>query len=113
MKTVTAMPKSPHPLYEAFCGTLEDHGFEVARGVFGASMTVELANESRSRSSSRPSRPNGGGAYRLPLSVHALHPPEQANHRRPVTERIHGQSRLPQADTHRRESRQAGRGESP
>jgi D-tyrosyl-tRNA(Tyr) deacylase len=40
-----ARPERAEPLYEAFCGALEDHGFEVARGVFGARMSVELAND--------------------------------------------------------------------
>ena len=33
------------PLYEAFCAALEGEGVEVARGVFGARMVVELAND--------------------------------------------------------------------
>ena len=40
-----ARPECAEPLYEAFCGALEDHGLEVARGVFGARMSVELAND--------------------------------------------------------------------
>ncbi len=33
------------PLYEAVCDTLEELGTSVQRGVFGADMTVELAND--------------------------------------------------------------------
>jgi D-aminoacyl-tRNA deacylase len=40
-----ARPERAEPLYEAFCGALEDHGLDVARGVFGARMSVELAND--------------------------------------------------------------------
>jgi D-tyrosyl-tRNA(Tyr) deacylase len=40
-----ARPERAELLYEAFCGALEDHGFEVARGVFGAYMQVELVND--------------------------------------------------------------------
>jgi D-aminoacyl-tRNA deacylase len=40
-----ARPEQAEPLYEAFCGALEDHGLEVARGVFGARMEVELVND--------------------------------------------------------------------
>jgi D-aminoacyl-tRNA deacylase len=40
-----ARPKEAQPLYEAFCGALEDEGVEVARGLFGARMLVELAND--------------------------------------------------------------------
>ena len=40
-----ARPERAQPLYEAFCGALEDHGLEVARGLFGARMSVELAND--------------------------------------------------------------------
>jgi D-tyrosyl-tRNA(Tyr) deacylase len=40
-----ARPEGAEPLYKAFCGALEDHGLEVARGVFGAQMSVELAND--------------------------------------------------------------------
>jgi D-tyrosyl-tRNA(Tyr) deacylase len=39
-----ARPERAEPMYEAFCGVLEDHGLEVARGVFGARMSLELAN---------------------------------------------------------------------
>ena len=40
-----ARPERAEPLYDAFCGALEDHGVEVKRGVFGARMSVELAND--------------------------------------------------------------------
>jgi D-tyrosyl-tRNA(Tyr) deacylase len=40
-----ARPEHAEPLYEAFSGALEDHGLEVARGVFGARMSIELAND--------------------------------------------------------------------
>jgi D-aminoacyl-tRNA deacylase len=40
-----ARPEQAGPLYEAFCGALEDEGIEVARGVFGARMEVELVND--------------------------------------------------------------------
>ena len=33
------------PLYRAVCAGLEEHGTRVERGVFGADMTVELAND--------------------------------------------------------------------
>jgi len=33
------------PLYRAVCVGLEEHGIRVERGVFGADMTVELAND--------------------------------------------------------------------
>jgi len=33
------------PLYEAFCAALESGGVRVERGVFGASMAVELVND--------------------------------------------------------------------
>jgi D-tyrosyl-tRNA(Tyr) deacylase len=33
------------PLYRAVCTSLERHGTRVERGVFGADMTVELAND--------------------------------------------------------------------
>jgi D-aminoacyl-tRNA deacylase len=39
-----ARPELAEPLYEAFCGTLEAEGVRVARGVFGARMSVELVN---------------------------------------------------------------------
>jgi D-aminoacyl-tRNA deacylase len=40
-----APPEAAEPLYEAFCGALEDEGIEVARGVFGAPMQVEIVND--------------------------------------------------------------------
>jgi D-aminoacyl-tRNA deacylase len=43
--THAAQPEQAEPLYEAFCGALEDEGLEVARGVFGARMEVALVND--------------------------------------------------------------------
>jgi D-tyrosyl-tRNA(Tyr) deacylase len=43
--THAARLEQAEPLYEAFCGALEDEGLDVARGVFGARMSVELAND--------------------------------------------------------------------
>jgi D-tyrosyl-tRNA(Tyr) deacylase len=43
--THAARPQEAEPLYEAFCGVLEDEGVDVARGLFGAPMSVELAND--------------------------------------------------------------------
>ncbi len=40
-----ARPEIAEPLYERFCTSLRDEGVAVATGVFGARMTVELANE--------------------------------------------------------------------
>ena len=40
-----APPERAEPLYEAFCAALAAEGVEVARGVFGARMEVELVNE--------------------------------------------------------------------
>jgi D-aminoacyl-tRNA deacylase len=40
-----ARPERAEPLYEAFCGALQDEGVDVARGVFGARMAVELVND--------------------------------------------------------------------
>src|SRR5262245_56599261 len=40
-----APPERAEPLYEAFCAALETEGVEVARGVFGARMDVELVND--------------------------------------------------------------------
>jgi D-aminoacyl-tRNA deacylase len=40
-----ARPEHAEQLYEAFCGALEDAGIDVARGVFGARMGVELVND--------------------------------------------------------------------
>lgn len=45
--TWTAAAPGPvaEPLYAAFCAALEADGAEVARGVFGADMAVELVND--------------------------------------------------------------------
>ncbi len=45
--TWTAAAPGPvaEPLYDAFCAALEADGAEVARGVFGADMAVELTND--------------------------------------------------------------------
>lgn len=40
-----ARPEQAEPLYEAFCAALEAEGVPVARGRFGARMTVEIAND--------------------------------------------------------------------
>lgn len=40
-----AAPGAAEPLYESFCAELAGQGVEVARGVFGARMVVELAND--------------------------------------------------------------------
>lgn len=40
-----AAPAAAEPLYESFCAGLAAHGIEVARGVFGARMVVELEND--------------------------------------------------------------------
>jgi D-tyrosyl-tRNA(Tyr) deacylase len=40
-----ARPEQAEPLYEAFCGALEDEGIEVKRGLFGARMEVDLVND--------------------------------------------------------------------
>jgi D-aminoacyl-tRNA deacylase len=40
-----APPDVAEPVYEAFCDALAAEGVEVARGRFGARMTVEIANE--------------------------------------------------------------------
>jgi D-aminoacyl-tRNA deacylase len=40
-----ARPETAEPLYEGFCGALEDERVEVARGVFGARMQVEIVND--------------------------------------------------------------------
>jgi D-tyrosyl-tRNA(Tyr) deacylase len=40
-----ARPEQAEPLYQRFCAALEREGAEVARGVFGARMVVELAND--------------------------------------------------------------------
>jgi D-aminoacyl-tRNA deacylase len=40
-----ARPEEAEPLYEEFCAALELLGVPVARGIFGASMAVELVND--------------------------------------------------------------------
>lgn len=40
-----ARPEQAEPLYEQFCDVLAELGVEVARGVFGARMVVELVND--------------------------------------------------------------------
>ena len=40
-----AAPDEAEPLYEAFCAALRELGVEVATGVFGARMAVELVND--------------------------------------------------------------------
>jgi D-aminoacyl-tRNA deacylase len=40
-----APPEQAEPLYERFCEALAAEGVEVARGVFGAKMRVELVND--------------------------------------------------------------------
>jgi D-tyrosyl-tRNA(Tyr) deacylase len=40
-----APPEEAEPLYEAFCAALRALGVEVATGVFGARMQVELVND--------------------------------------------------------------------
>jgi D-tyrosyl-tRNA(Tyr) deacylase len=40
-----APPDEAEPLYEAFCAALRGLGAEVAAGVFGARMAVELVND--------------------------------------------------------------------
>jgi D-tyrosyl-tRNA(Tyr) deacylase len=43
--SAAAPPDEAEPLYEAFCAGLRELGVEVATGVFGARMSVELAND--------------------------------------------------------------------
>jgi D-tyrosyl-tRNA(Tyr) deacylase len=43
--TEAAPPEEAEALYEAFCEALAAEGIEVARGVFGARMEVELVND--------------------------------------------------------------------
>jgi D-aminoacyl-tRNA deacylase len=43
--TDAAPPEEAEPLYEAFCAALSELGVEVATGVFGAKMAVELVND--------------------------------------------------------------------
>jgi D-aminoacyl-tRNA deacylase len=40
-----APPEEAEPVYTRFCEALEGLGIEVARGVFGAAMAVELVND--------------------------------------------------------------------
>jgi D-tyrosyl-tRNA(Tyr) deacylase len=40
-----AAPEEAEPVYEAFCAALRALGVEVATGVFGARMEVELVND--------------------------------------------------------------------
>ncbi|HKP18728.1 MAG TPA: D-aminoacyl-tRNA deacylase [Gaiellaceae bacterium] len=40
-----APPEEAEPVYEAFCAALRDLGVDVATGVFGARMQVELVND--------------------------------------------------------------------
>jgi D-tyrosyl-tRNA(Tyr) deacylase len=40
-----APPEEAEPVYEAFCEALRELGVRVATGVFGARMSVELAND--------------------------------------------------------------------
>lgn len=40
-----ARPEVAEPLYEAFCAALASEGVQVAQGVFGARMQVELIND--------------------------------------------------------------------
>jgi D-aminoacyl-tRNA deacylase len=43
--TAAARPEQAEPLYEAFSGALRALGVEVATGVFGARMQLELVND--------------------------------------------------------------------
>jgi D-aminoacyl-tRNA deacylase len=43
--TNAAPPEDAEPIYDAFCDALHDVGVDVATGVFGARMSVELAND--------------------------------------------------------------------
>jgi D-aminoacyl-tRNA deacylase len=43
--TAAARPERAEPLYGRFCGALEAEGVRVAKGVFGARMLVEIAND--------------------------------------------------------------------
>jgi D-aminoacyl-tRNA deacylase len=43
--TEAARPEEAEPLYEGFCEELRELGMEVATGVFGARMEVELTND--------------------------------------------------------------------
>ena len=43
--TGAAPPEQAERLYEGFCEALQGHGLDVARGRFGARMSVEIAND--------------------------------------------------------------------
>ena len=43
--THAARPERAEPVYETFCAALEAEGVQVARGVFGVRMVVEIAND--------------------------------------------------------------------
>jgi D-tyrosyl-tRNA(Tyr) deacylase len=43
--SAAAPPDEAEPLYQAFCAALRELGVEVATGVFGARMSVELVND--------------------------------------------------------------------
>ncbi len=43
--SAAAPPEEAEPLYEAFCAALRALGIEVAAGVFGARMQLELVND--------------------------------------------------------------------
>ena len=43
--TEAAIPEVAEPVYERFCDALEREGVRVARGVFGARMSVSLVND--------------------------------------------------------------------
>ena len=43
--TDAALPEEAEPLYVHFCETLAGKGVQVARGIFGAHMLVELVND--------------------------------------------------------------------
>jgi D-tyrosyl-tRNA(Tyr) deacylase len=43
--THAARPETAEPLYDAFCNALEAEQLEVARGVFGARMGVQIEND--------------------------------------------------------------------
>ena len=43
--TAAAPPAQAAPLVDYFCSRLRDAGFEVAEGVFGAMMDVEIHND--------------------------------------------------------------------
>jgi D-aminoacyl-tRNA deacylase len=40
-----ARPETAEPLYDAFCSALEAEQIEVARGVFGTRMVVQIEND--------------------------------------------------------------------